>query len=158
MKRISWPLFFSVLLALVAAVWLMDGITFEGQRTIYTANCQDGNWDGSVCTGKLVPGERFRFRALKAHREVLFWTVGVANEASGKFTNCEIQSGRNWQCQANADLPRTITREMVHGIPVPEAGGKTRPFHRVSKLRWYLLDLGIPTGSTVAEDAPKDQR
>ena len=158
MKRISWPLLFSVLLALLFAVWLTDGVTFEGQRTTYTANCQDGTWNGPACTGQLIAGERFRFRALKAHREVLFWTAGAANEASGKFTNCEIQSGRNWVCEANSDLPRTITREMVHGIPVPDATGKARPFHRVSKLRWHLLYLGIPTGNSVNQDTFQNKR
>lgn len=120
--------------------WLSDFITFQGERTVYTAECHAGTWQVSQCTGQLVAGPLFRFRALKAHHEVLFWTAG-SSEPSGKFTDCAIQDGRNWSCKSNADFARTITREMVHGSPVPDTSGVARPYHQISKVRWLLLKL-----------------
>jgi hypothetical protein len=149
MKRISWPLFSLLIIVLGFMGWVTDGITPNGERTAYTAACQDGNWQGTNCTGTLVAGDRFRFRALKAHREVLFWTVGSTTEPTGRFSDCEIQDGRNWNCKPSADFPRTITREMVHGCPVKDSTGQARSFHQVSKGRWFLLKFGVPTGNEV---------
>ena len=150
MKRISWPLFSLTLLLLGFLAWITDGITLEGERTVYTPRCEDGKWQGSTCTGKLVAGDRYRFRALRAHGEVFFWTSGETGP-SGKFTDCVIKDGRNWKCKANADLPRTITLEMVRGSPVADSTGQARPFHQVSKLRWMLMSLGMPTGNSAGE-------
>ncbi len=130
--------------------WITDGITLEGERTIYTPQCQGGEWQGSTCTGKLVAGDRYRFRALRAHNEVFFWTSGATGQ-SGKFTDCVIKDGRNWKCNPNAELSRTITREMVRGCPVADASGQALPFHQISKFRWMILNLGIPTGNAVSE-------
>ena len=152
MKRISWPLFSLVLIVLAFSAWITDGITLEGERTVYTAKCQDANWRGNSCPGNLVAGERYRFRALRSHGEVFFWTAKSTQEPSGKFTDCVIKDGRNWQCKANADLSRTITREMVRGCPVADSTGKALSFHQISKLRWMLLSLGIPTGNEVGEN------
>ena len=151
MKRISWPLFSLVLIVLAFSAWITDGITLEGQRTVYTAGCRDGNWQGSTCTGKLLPGDRYRFRALKSHGEVVFWTAKVTTEPSGKFTDCEIKDGRNWKCKASADLSRTITREMARGCPVADSTGQALSFHQIAKWRWMLMTLGIPTGNEVGE-------
>jgi len=150
MKRISWPLFSFVIIVLGFVAWASDRITLDGERTVYTAVCQGGNWQGTNCMGKLVNGDRFRFRALKAHREVLFWTSGSTTERAGKFNDCEIQDGRNWRCKANAEFPRTITREMVRGCPVKDTTGQARSFRQVSKWRWFLLKYGVPTGNEVA--------
>lgn len=155
MKRISWPLFSLVLIVLAFSAWITDGITLEGERTVYTAKCQDGNWQGNNCTGKLVAGERYRFRALRSHGEVVFWTVKATTEPSGKFTDCVIKDGRNWKCKANADLPRTITLEMARGCPVADSTGKALSFHQISKLRWMLMTLGISTGNAVGENKTK---
>lgn len=126
-----------------------DSVTLQGERTVYTADCQQGVWQGTQCTGTLVAGDRYRFRALKAHGEVIFWTLGASGPTS-KFTDCAITDGRNWSCKPNADSPRTITHAMVRGRPVPEPGGTGRAFHRVSKTRWWLLKYGIPTGNNVS--------
>lgn len=152
MKRISWPLFSLTILLLGFAAWITDGITLEGERTVYAARCQDGNWRGNSCTGKLVAGERYRFRALRAHNEVFFWTAGATAEPSRKFTDCVIKDGRNWQCKASAALSRTITREMLRGFPVLDSTGQALPFRQISKWRWMLMTLGIPTGNGVAEN------
>jgi hypothetical protein len=118
--------------------WATDFLTRQGERTVYTAQCKQGRWIADRCSGKLVAGERYRFRALKRHGEVLFWTVG-ASAPSGRYTECRIASGRAWSCPANADAARTITMEMAAGIPVPDRQGRTRVFHLVSKPRWLML-------------------
>ena len=130
-------------------VWASDFITLQGERTIYTAGCQDGVWKGDLCTGKLVAAERYRFRALKAHNEVLFWIVGSPTP-SGKFSHCVVTNGRYWSCEANGDASAAITREMRHGMPVSHPGENTRPFHQISKFRWMLLRYGISVSNTVS--------
>jgi len=155
MKRISWSLAAFVVVALVFFGWVSDHVTLQGERTVYTAECRDGAWQGTRCTGKLAAGNRFRFRALKAHREVLFWTMGAASEPAGKFSDCEIDDGRNWRCKPSADFPLTITREMARGCPVKDTSGQARPFRQISKLRWLLLDSGLPAGNEVADGDDK---
>ena len=129
----------SSILVLGLLVWTSDSITLQGERTVYTAECHGGDWQGERCTGNLIAGQRFRFRALKAHREVLFWTVGSSKAPSGKFTDCTIQDGRNWRCKANSDLRQSITLEMSHGQPVPDSSGIAHSFHQIPKWRWLLL-------------------
>jgi hypothetical protein len=140
-KRMGWipPV---VVLVLVATAWANDFIMLQGERTIYTAGCEQGAWAGKHCTGKLVAAERYRFRALKAHNEVFFWTAGASSEPVGRFTQCMVQSASNWVCQPNADVGRSITLEMSQGRAVPDPGGKTRPFHPISKVHWLLLNNG----------------
>jgi len=150
-KRLSWPIIGLLIIVLGVMVWMSDSITPQGERTVYTATCKDGSWQGTLCTGKLVAGERFRFRALKAHREVVFWTVKSATEPSGKFIDCVIEDGRNWRCAPNADFSRTITREMLHGNPVADLTGQALSFHQIPKWRWLLLSWGIPTGDEAGD-------
>ncbi|MBS0340003.1 MAG: hypothetical protein JSS56_05720 [Proteobacteria bacterium] len=144
----SW--FFAVVAVLVTAglFWAGDRITLQNERTIFTANCQGGTWQGAHCTGKLVAGPRYRFRALRPHGEVLFWTVGSA-EPSGRLAPCAITDG--WACQPCPDAERTITLEMSSGHPVVGLNiGLTMPFHAVSKLRWWLLRAGLRLGNDAA--------
>jgi hypothetical protein len=136
-----------VVLLLIAMMWLSDFVTLQGELTVYTANCDGGQWAGARCTGKLAAGPRYRFRALRIHEEVLFWTAG-ARENSAKFSNCSIQNGRNWTCPANADAMSTITLQIEHGHAVHDTSGKTRPFHAVEKWRWLLLRAGVWAGSS----------
>ena len=145
MKR-PWLLLVPVIAVLSFIVWASDSITLQGERTVYTVKCEHGTWLGDRCSGKLVAAERFRFRALKAHGEVLFWIVG-SSVPSGKFTQCVIKDGRNWLCQANADAQQSITLEISKGSPVPDPAGATRPFHAVSKLTWMILEYHIPFGN-----------
>ncbi len=141
-----WPFVIAMPAFLVAGLWVSDQITLQGERTIYTIDCRDGAWQGPHCTGRLVTADRFRFRALKAHREVIFWTVGDT-APSGKFSDCDIKDGRNWLCKPNADAARTITLQMSKGLAVPDSSGKTRAFRAVAKWRWFCLDWGLPIGS-----------
>lgn len=122
-------------------MWASDFVTMQGERTVYTVQCQDGTWIGQSCSGRLAAGARYRFRALRAHGEVLFWTVGE-RERSGRFTGCEIVDGRNWHCAASAEGSGTIASEMRHGAAVPGGNRATKPFHAVAKWRWFLLPAG----------------
>ena len=151
--RLRW---FLLALALIVGIvaWASDVITMQGERTIYTVKCDGGSWTGVRCSGKLVAGDRYRFRALKAHGEVIFWTVG-SSEPSGKFVDCDVKDGRNWSCKSKAASPdavRSVTLEMVRGRPVHDRSGPTRPLYSVSKLTWMLLKQRWWFGDTVEAD------
>ena len=134
-----WGFVIAIFALLGFAAWASDFITMQGERTVYTVECRNGAWAGDRCAGSLVAGQRYRYRALVHHSEVIFWTVGT-NEPSGEFADCAIKDGRNWVCKANTDAPRSITLQMVEGVPI--AGALTRPFRAVSKWRWMLLQRG----------------
>lgn len=127
------------------AVWATDFITLKGEWTVYTVDCKGGSWENNACSGTLVPSRRYRFRALKAHSEVLFWIAGE-KEPSGKYSDCTIEDGREWSCKPNADAVRSITHRMVHGCPMSDHSVPTLSFHQVPKMKWELLRLGIPVG------------
>ncbi len=131
-----------VAIVLVIVAWADDFVSLQGEHTIYTVTCEDGQWNGNVCSGRLAPGYRYRFRALKKRKEVLFWRVGVS-EPSGKFTDCDITDGRNWRCTANADAARSITLALVRGRAQHDATGATRPFHAISKWKWWCMRAGL---------------
>jgi len=133
-----------VVVVLGILAWGDDFITLQGEHTIYTARCVDGNWDGVVCSGHLRAGERYRYRALRARSEVLFWMVG-SSEPSGKFTGCLVTDGRNWSCKPNDDAARSITLTLVHGRAQHDTTGATRPFYAVSKWKWWCLRVGLGT-------------
>jgi hypothetical protein len=135
-----------VIVMLSSVAWLTDFITLKGERTVYSANCQGGAWRGNTCTGRLVAGDRFRFRALKAHKEVVFWTAGDAGP-SGKLTDCEVQGARAWRCRPLTAPVNTITFEMVRGNPVRDPSSRVLEAHPISKFRWYLSHLGLPVGN-----------
>ena len=138
----------ALFVALGFAAWASDFVTMQGERTVYTVDCDGGSWQGDRCSGKVKAGTRYRYRALKPHNEVIFWTVGTS-EPSGKFEDCRIQDGRNWVCKVCADASRSITLEMAQGKPVVTADAATRPFRAVSKWRWLLLRRGYTTGRPV---------
>ena len=146
--RVFFVTLLVLLIAVTTAAWATDFVTLESEWTIYTANCSSA-WQANHCTGKLLPGDRHRFRALKAHREVLYWTAGDMGE-SGRFVRCDIMDGRNWACPANPGSPPAITRRMVRGIPDPDKDADRLPFHRIAKVRWVALTYGIPVGGSAA--------
>ncbi len=143
-----WAFVIAILAALGFAAWASDFVTMQGERTVYTVDCIGGSWQGDRCSGKVAAGTRYRFRALKPHGEVIFWTVG-SKEPSGKFEDCKIQDGRNWVCKVCADASRSITLQMAHGKPVVDAAATTRPYRAVSKWRWLLLQRGYTAGRPV---------
>jgi hypothetical protein len=139
--KISLRLIAGVLaaLAILATVlWCIDYITLQGEWTVYTVECRQGTWAGDQCTGKLAAGDRYRFRALKAHKEVLFWIVG-STDPSGRLAPCEIENRANWVCKAGADGPKSITLALSKGSPVIDPAANTRQVHAVSKTRWMYL-------------------
>ena len=139
--------FSAALAALVTGVLFASGnVTLQDERTIYTVECHDGIWRGRSCEGRLVVAEQFRFRVLKSRREVSFWVIGTT-KLSGKFVDCDIDDGRNWRCQPNADAKHTITLQMSKGDAVAGPTGVVRPFHAIAKWRWFLLRWGVPVGS-----------
>lgn len=140
----------ALLFGLGVVVWATDFITLKGEWTIYTVECQSGSWQHNECSGTLVPSKRYRFRALTAHNEVLFWTARE-NGPSGKYSDCTINDGREWSCRPNADAVRTITHQMVKGRPIPDPRVPTIAFHHVQKWKWAMLRLGIPVGHTALE-------
>lgn len=131
-----------VVLVMLFFIWASDRITLQGERTVYTVICSGGAWDGDRCTGRVVVGPRFRYRALRAHREVLFWVLG-AREPSYKLTDCEVQDGRNWTCPISADASKSLTLGMERGQPMRNASWPTQAFHAVSKVSWLLSDIGF---------------
>jgi hypothetical protein len=139
-----WRITIALVVAFVlgALTWASDKISVEGERTIYTVQCQGGTWEGPRCTGTLVAGDLHRFRASKSRHEVLYWVAG-STAPSGKYSDCKVVDRGNWKCNAGAAQPPTITHEMEHGRPVSVAGGSHLPFHAVRKLEWWLLRAGI---------------
>ena len=129
-------------------VWTTDRVTLQGERTIYTVECRGGTWDGNRCSGEVAAGPRFRYRALKTRGEVLFWVLG-SQEPSAKLTGCAIEDGRNWNCPASADAPKSLTLALSRGEPVRKPGWPTRPFHSTSKTGWILLRFGISLGQPI---------
>ena len=140
------------LLALVAALalmaWATDFVTSPGEWTVYTASCSGGVWREARCTGTIQADKRYRFRALKAHREVLYWVAGESGE-SGRYLNCDVQDGRTWECPPDAARKvRTITHRMVRGFPMVDLGIDTIEYHQVPKWKWELLRMGIRFGGS----------
>jgi hypothetical protein len=123
-------------------LWASDKITYEGERTVYTVECEGGPWDGLACRGTMVAGERHRFRASVSKQEVLYWTVG-SSEPSGKFSKCNVKDRGNWSCPDNAGQPPSITHQMVNGRPKRDPASSDLPFHAVPKWVWWVLDAGI---------------
>ena len=144
-----WLALLGLLLLVIAVAWLNDRVAWQGEHTVYTADCAGGAWQDARCTGRLVAGPRYRFRALKAHAEVLFWTVGSA-QPSGKFVDCRIADGRNWSCPPNADAVRTIAHELAGGQAQRDAAVALRDFHQVPKWKWLLLRAGVPVGRSAS--------
>lgn len=140
-KHLRW-IAVSLLVLMAYFIWTTDKITFQGERTVYTVNCANGNWEAKRCTGELVTGPRYRYRALKARGEVLFWVLG-ANEPSSKLTGCTIQDGRNWSCPVSGDAKNSITLALVSGDPQRNPAWPTRPLYAVSKMTWIFLDNGL---------------
>lgn len=73
--RLRWISLVGVVVVIIA-IWASDKIGWEGERTVYTARCEGGNWLDGHCTGRLVPSDRYRFRASRSRQEVMYWIVG----------------------------------------------------------------------------------
>lgn len=147
--------------------WVTDWLTMEGEHTIYAVACEQGVWRDLRCTGRLVPAERYRFRASKSRNEVVFWIAG-SSTPSGKYADCKVTNRNNWSCKVNADERGSIVYALAKGRPVPGGPHGVTSFRAVAKWKWWALRLGIPGiasadyGSDVAlpksPDNPVDAR
>jgi hypothetical protein len=146
--RILVKLFFTVvvLLAFALFVWSSDRIGFQGERTVYTVTCADGEWRGEHCTGHLVASDRHTFRASRSRQEVLYWVYG-SSRPSGKYGDCRVENRSNWTCNVTASDRRTITYEMSNDRPVHGSEGLALPFHAVPKWKWWAIRYGVATFS-----------
>jgi hypothetical protein len=143
-SRLVRVLSIALLVALVAAlVWGSDRITMQGERTIYTVDCDGGTWTGRVCSGKLAPSKRYAFRASLARQEVIYWIRG-SMAPSGKFPECNVVDRDNWSCKAAPEgSPATIAYEMAKGHPTRAGSEHMLPYHSVQKWKWWLIDAGL---------------
>lgn len=146
-----------VLLALAAVavagmlLWASDQVTLQGERTIYTVDCAGGTWNGATCSGRLVPGKRYAFRASKTRHEVLYWIRG-SEAPSGKYSDCTVANRDNWSCNVTtAPAAPTIAFDMVKGQPTRVGSGLVLPYHSVPKWKWWLMDAGFG-GFTQAQE------
>jgi hypothetical protein len=133
----------SVFVLVVAAlVWSSDRITLQGERTIFAVECVQGVWQGNRCTGRLVPGPRYAFRASPRRQEVLYWIRGT-EAASVKFTGCDVRNRDNWTCAVDPGQPPAVAYAMRDGRPIRKGEGLTVPFHDVPKWKWWAIRGGV---------------
>ena len=131
-------------------LWGSDRITLQGERTIYTVDCDGGTWNGVQCSGRLVPGKRYAFRASKTRNEVLYWIRG-SDAPSGKYSDCTVADRDNWSCNVKAGVPATIAFEMVKGRPTRAGSGLIASYHSVPKWKWWLMDVGFDGFKTASD-------
>lgn len=140
--RRVWLGFAVVGLGLAVMVWGADAISFEDERTLYTADCVEGAWVDGRCTGRLKAADRIRFHASKSRSEVVFWKVG-APQSVERLAPCRIEDGRNWSCAPVGETPPRVPLALVQGHVPPDPGGRSAPYHVVKKWRWWLLRVGL---------------
>ncbi|MEP6655820.1 MAG: hypothetical protein ABJC33_01210 [Betaproteobacteria bacterium] len=141
-------LFLAGLVVLVIVlIWTTDAITLEGERTIYTLQCNNGEWKDGKCTGTVTAGDRYRFRALKTKREVLFWTVG-ASTPSDKYTGCTVRNRDHWSCTTFPTEKSVPPYEMAGGRLRSPGNSAALPLHMARKWRWWLLHMGLPASGS----------
>jgi hypothetical protein len=131
-----------VVIAVSLLIWGSDRITLQGERTIYTVECEQGVWQDNRCTGRLVAGERYAFRASPRRHEVLYW-VRNSNAPSGKYSDCAVTDRNNWSCNVQVGQLPSIAYELKDGRPTRSGGGLTMAFHDVPKWKWWLIDIGV---------------
>ena len=142
-STLNRSLFTLCILVVVGLIfWASDQITMQGERTIYTANCNGGNWDGLRCSGTMVAGDRYRYRASRARGEVVYWIAG-SSQPSGKYSECEVRNRGNWSCKVAPGGPPSITQQMMNDQATHGANGDTIAFHAVPKWKWWLLRAGL---------------
>ncbi len=140
--KVFWAALSLFLVVFGTLLWASDQVTLQGERTIYTVECQGGHWEGLRCTGRLVPGNRHRFRSSRSRHEVLYWIAG-SKSPSGKLSDCQVKDRDNWSCNAEIGQPPTIAHELTQGRPTSHLAGLAVPFHAVAKMKWLALEAGF---------------
>lgn len=113
----------------------------EGERTLYTVQCSEGQWSGRACTGRLMAARSYRYEARPGAHEVVF-SVDAAPSQRRRLAPCEVRDARNWSCAAGNDSASSVTLTMVCGQatdPAPPALG----LRVVPKLQWWRLKAGL---------------
>lgn len=139
--RFALATFVLVFSAIGVVLWASDKVTWQGERTIYTASCQAGAWENLRCAGRMAPAERYRFRADRARGEVVYRIVG-AEAPAGRFTGCQVIDRDNWSCRPQPGALPTIAHEMAKGRPAGTVPGVDLPFHSVAKWKWMAMRAG----------------
>ena len=139
--RLRWISLVGVVVVIIA-IWASDKIGWEGERTVYTARCEGGNWLDGHCTGRLVPSDRYRFRASRSRQEVMYWIVG-SRVPSATYRDCTVKDRGTWSCNVGTNQPHTVTHEMINGKPEARETGSGDSFRTVPKWEWWLLRLGV---------------
>ena len=139
-----FKLIFGLLAFMVVAAlaWASDRITLQGERTIYTVRCEQGIWQGTRCTGQLVPAERYAFRASRSRHEVVYW-IRESGTPSGKYTDCTVADRDNWSCNVGVDQTTSFAHEMLRGKPTRTGVGHVLPSRAVPKWKWWLMHAGV---------------
>ena len=140
--RRVWIGFGAATFGLAVMMWSADVISFEDERTIYTADCLDGQWSEGRCTGRLQAADRIRFHASKDRNEVVFWKIGAPQHVE-RMAPCAVQDGRNWSC-APTEGSRPVPLVLAKGRVEPDPNGKAPALHVIKKWRWWMLKVGIP--------------
>ena len=139
-----------ILFVVAALIWGSDRVTLQGERTIYTVDCAQGVWDGNRCTGRLMPGPRYAFRASKTRHEVVYW-IRESDAPSGKYTDCTVTNRDNWTCNVQVGQPKSVAYEMRDGKPTRGGEGLTLTFHEIPKWKWWAIKFGLHVFSVAAE-------
>jgi hypothetical protein len=143
----------ALLLIAILLIWASDRITLQGERTIFAVKCEQGRWDGERCTGRLVPGDRFAFRASTVRHEVLHWIRG-SQSPSGKYSDCSIKDRDNWSCEVQSTQGPRTTRAMVNGVLTNVCPQSNARYHWVSKWKWWALTVGIASFDSANGSGP----
>ena len=131
----KWLLITLAIILLAFNLWASDFIMLQGERTVYTAECYAGIWNGEHCNGQLVSGKRYHFRALTGLLEVPFW-IGSEIEPATTLKGCVVRDGSNWYCSATTNATFFVPYEMVRGKLII----RTAPLqHQISKIQWLII-------------------
>ena len=130
---------------LASFAWATDAIPPRGVRTVYTANCKPGTWEGNRCYGRLIAGPHYRFEVNEQRGEVHFSTNDDP-ATKGTYSHCHVIDSANWSCDPTLQATRTIAHQMVGGRMVGDPTVPTLPFHEIEKWRWLLFSIGVPVG------------
>jgi len=136
-----WTFLILVLAGFVLLAWASDRITLQGERTVYTVNCEGGSWEGLRCSGHMVAGMRHRFRASRRRSEVLYW-VADSPATSGKYTDCRVVDRDNWACEEHSGQPAAAAQEFSHGRPLIHRGASGVQVRAIAKWKWWALRAG----------------
>src|SRR5215217_5757182 len=112
--RRVWIGFGAAAFGLGVMMWSADVISFEDERTIYTADCLDGEWKDGHCTGRLRAADRICFHASRDRSEVVYWKLGAPQHVE-RIAACAVLDGRNWSCAPADETRQPVPLTLVKG-------------------------------------------